>query len=486
MTDTPIHLDPRRCYAAMLAHDRRFDGVFFVGVSTTGIYCRPICRVRMPRADRCTFYANAASAERAGFRPCLRCRPELAPGLAPSDAVQRVAQQAAARIKAGALTDGNIETLAQEFGLSSRQLRRAIELEFGVSPIELALTHRLLLAKQLLTDTPLKVIDVAFASGFSSLRRFNDAFSKRYQLSPSSLRKHKPSAVDSAVVLRLGYRPPLAWMPLVRFLASRGASRIEMLIGETYYRTVRMGDALGWIAARADAERHQVLVEVSATLVPMLTPLSAKLRRLFDLDASPMTIASHLSTDVQLKELMGHSPGLRVPGAIDAFEVSLRAVLGQQISVKAATTIFGRFVERFGAPVVTPIDKLDRVAPRAADVAAATQEQIIALGLTRQRAATVLALARAFADGAVTLQPGSRTSDSLDALLEVPGIGPWTAHYIAMRVLGDPDSLPHSDLGLMRALGVKRAKDVLALAEPWRPWRAYAAIHLWHGLSTGG
>jgi len=484
--DTPIHLDPRRCYAAMLAHDRRFDGVFFVGVSTTGIYCRPICRVRMPRADRCTFYPNAASAERAGFRPCLKCRPELAPGLAPMDALPRVAQRVAARIKAGALTDGTLEILAQEFDLSSRQLRRAVESEYGVSPIELALTYRLLLAKQLLTDTSLKIIDVAFASGFSSLRRFNDAFRKRYRLNPSSLRKRKVDATDAGIVLRLGYRPPLAWMPLVQFLASRGATRIERLIGETYYRTVRIGNEIGWIAARPDIERHQVVVEVSPTLISVLTPLSAKLRQLFDLDASPETIESHLSTDTQLGKLLDSTPGLRVPGAIDAFEISLRAVLGQQISVKAATTVFGRFVERFGADVTTPIEGLHKLAPRAIDVAAATQEQLITLGLTRRRAATIQALAIAFAEGPLALRPSMTTSEVLKTLLEIPGIGPWTAHYIAMRVLGDPDALPHSDLGLMRALGVTQAKDVLTAAESWRPWRAYAALHLWHGLSTGG
>jgi AraC family transcriptional regulator of adaptative response / DNA-3-methyladenine glycosylase II len=355
-----------------------------------------------------------------------------------------------------------------------------------VSPIELALTHRLLLAKQLLTDTQLKVIDVAFASGFSSLRRFNDAFRNRYRLSPSALRKQKSKKADTAVALRLGYRPPLAWQPLVAFLASRGAARVERLVDETYYRTIRIGDALGWISARRDVERHQIIVEVSPRLVPVLTLLSAKLRHVFDLDASPAIIESHLSTDVRLKNLLSAVPGLRVPGAMDAFEISLRAVLGQQISVKAATTIFGRFVERFGAPIVTPIEKLDRVTPQAADIVAANLGDLTALGLTRRRAATVHALAQAFASGSVILHPGVNTSDALHSLLEVPGIGPWTAHYIAMRVLGDPDAFPHSDLGLMRALEKKHAKDVLTAAESWRPWRAYAALHLWHGLSAGG
>jgi AraC family transcriptional regulator, regulatory protein of adaptative response / DNA-3-methyladenine glycosylase II len=486
MADQPIHLDPRRCYEVMRAHDRRFDGVFYVGVSTTGVYCRPVCRVRMPRADRCSFYPNAASAERAGYRPCLRCRPELAPGLAPSDAVKRVAQQAAARIKAGALSDGDLEALALEFGLSSRQLRRAVETEYGVSPIELALTFRLLLAKQLLTDTQLKVIDVAFASGFSSLRRFNDAFRAKYRLSPSSLRKRKTAATESGVMLRLGYRPPLAWLPLVRFLSSRGATRIEKLEGARYFRTARIGQHIGWFAAEANDAQHQVMVEVSQSLVPALTPLSAKLRHLFDLDASPTTIEAHLKGDRRLAPLLRRTPGLRLPGALDSFEVSLRAVLGQQISVKAATTIFGRFVERFGAPVETPVEGLDRVAPLAADVAAASAQDIISLGLTAARATTVRSLARAFAEGGLVLHPGMRASDAVERLQHVPGIGPWTAHYIAMRVLGDPDAFPHSDLGLMHALEIKQPKEILATAETWRPWRAYAAIHLWHGLAAGG
>lgn len=481
-----ISLDPKHCYEIIKANDPRFDGVFFVGVSTTGIYCRPVCTVRTPRADRCTFYPNAASAEQAGYRPCLRCRPELAPGNAKVDAVRRLAQQAAARIKAGALTEGNMETLAAEFGLSSRQLRRAIEREYGVSPVALAQTYRLLLAKQLLTDTQLKIIDIAFASGFSSVRRFNDAFQTKYRLNPSALRKQQKNIDATGVVLRLGYRPPLAWLPLVGFLTSRGVSSLEKLEGARYMRTVRLGANTGWIAAHPLAEHHQVLVEISQSLVPALTRLNTKLRLLFDLDANPQIIEEHLKCDSQLCKVVNRTPGLRVPGTLDGFELALRAVLGQQITVKAATTIFGRFVNTFGEKVETPFAGVDRVSPAAEDVANASVENLIKLGLTQKRATTIKSLARAMADKQITLDIGSNAQREAEALLAIPGIGPWTAQYIAMRALADPDGFPGSDLGLMRALDAARPAEVMAQAESWRPWRAYGAVHLWNSLNSGG
>ncbi|MGQ9425275.1 DNA-3-methyladenine glycosylase 2 family protein [Gilvimarinus sp. F26214L] len=487
MMTTP--LDHAYCYAAIQSRDPRFDGLFFVGVSTTGIYCRPICPVRMPRSDRCTFYPNAASAEQAGYRPCLRCRPELAPGNAKTDAVKRVAHLAAERIRAGALTDASLEELAAEFGLSSRQLRRAVESEYGVSPISLALTYRLLLAKQLLTDTDLKIIDVAFASGFSSLRRFNDAFRTRYRLNPSALRKRRAqkgaNAMDRAIVLRLGYRPPIAWQQLTGFLCSRGNSRVDRLADNRYLRTVELGEHRGWIAALPDLDRRQICVEVSASLLPCLIPLQARLRALFDLDASPEIIDAHLQRDPALKPLVGLSAGLRVPGTLDPFELALRAILGQQVSVKAASTLFGRFVEHFGSPVDTPFDGLDRCAPSALSVAEASLQQIIDRGLTQRRAHTVLHLARSIAGGTLELDRGER-SETIRQLLEIPGIGPWTAQYIAMRALGDPNALPDSDLGLVRALSLNKPAEVLRRAESWQPWRAYGAMHLWNHLSSGG
>jgi AraC family transcriptional regulator of adaptative response / DNA-3-methyladenine glycosylase II len=478
-------LDPEHCYEVIKARDARFDGVFFIGVSTTGVYCRPVCTVRTPRQDRCSFYANAASAEAAGYRPCLRCRPELAPGHAPIDAVKRVAKAAVSRIDAGALNGGSVDSLAAEFGIGARQLHRVIESEYGVNPLALAQTRRLLLAKQLLTDTPLRVIDVAFASGFSSVRQFNRQFKQSYRLNPLALRKHRRIEPSQGVVLQLGFRPPLAWQSLTRFLVGRATMTTELIDGDRYIRTVRIGKHIGWIAAQP-TQKHSIRVEVAPSLLPVLPELLAKLRRLFDLDANPAVIDDYLSRQKKLAAHVDRTSGLRVPGTVSGFELALRAVLGQQITVKAATTVFGRFVEVFGASVETPFIGIDKVAPTAADVANATLEQLIARGLTRKRAETVATLARAVADAKLVLDPPVDFSTAREALQSLPGIGPWTAEYIAMRALGDPDAFPHSDLGLMHALHIDKPAKMQALAEKWRPWRSYAAIHLWNSLGQGG
>lgn len=497
----PVDLDPQRCYEAMRARDSRFDGCFFVGVSTTGIYCRPVCTVRTPGRDRCTYYASPAAAESAGFRPCLRCRPEIAPrvaqGVAPVDALRASARWLAARIEAGALNDGDLETLAAEYGLSSRQLRRALLAEYGVTPVELAQTRRLLLAKQLLTDTSLPMARVAETSGFASVRRFNSLFRTRYRLSPGALRRRgveRASAgapVAATIRLRLGYRPPLAWDVMSRWLVARGASGVEALDGGRYVRAVALeGKAgqvqQGWFAV-APSRTHAVLdVEVAESLLPVLTPLLARIRRLFDLDANPLVIDSHLRTDNALRPLLRRRPGLRVPGAFDGFELALRAVLGQQISVKAATTLYGRFATAFGAAAVTPFAALTVHAPRPERIAEAGTARIAALGLTKQRAATVWALSRAMAAGEVVLGPDVAPETALAQLLALPGIGPWTAQYVAMRALGVTDAFPAGDLGLMKALQLDKPAQLIDRAERWRPWRSYAALHLWTELSFGG
>jgi AraC family transcriptional regulator of adaptative response / DNA-3-methyladenine glycosylase II len=478
-------LDPLHCYQAIKARDARFDGVFFVGVSTTGIYCRPVCNVRTPGKDRCTYYRNAASAEAAGYRPCLRCRPELAPGQAPVDSVKRVARKAVARIEAGALNEGSVEALAAEFDISSRQLHRVIESEYGVSPLALAQTQRLLLAKQLLTDTSLRAVDVAFASGFASVRQFNRLFRQSYRLNPIALRKQRSNKPISGIVLKLGFRAPLAWLPLVQFMAGRSGQHTERVESNRYIRTLRIGKHAGWIAAEPIKE-NLLEVEVAESLLPVLPELQTRLRRLFDLDANPAVIDDYLASHSTLRARLSRTPGLRVPGALCGFELALRAVLGQQITVKAATTIFGRFVDTFGSAVVTPFEGIDKIAPRASDVANATVQQLIDRGLTQKRAQTVSVLARAAADGALHLEPPAEFEATRESLQEIPGIGPWTAEYVAMRALRDPDAFPHSDLGLLNALQLDKPAKLHALAEKWRPWRSYAALHLWHGLSQGG
>lgn len=479
-------LDADACYAALKARDARFDGRFFVGVSTTGIYCRPICPARTPAPDRCRFYAHAAAAEEAGFRPCLRCRPELAPGAAVVDARASAAQWVFARIESGGLNEADLESLSAEYGLSSRQLRRALVAEFGITPVRLAQTRRLLLAKQLLTETRLPVATVAHASGFASVRRFNDLFRTRYALNPLALRRRIATGTGAEVVLRLSYRPPLDWPALLAFLVGRGAAGVETRDGDRYLRSVHLGGTRGWIAAAPVPGRHQLAVEISAGLVPVLDRLLPRLRRLFDLDAHPAAIAEVLATHPRLAAGFALRPGLRVPGALDGFELALRAVLGQQVTVKAATTLFGRFAKRFGVACEVRFPGLVFHAPEATVVAAASLQALIDLGLTQRRADTVWRLARAVADGTLDLDAGGLLPQQLERLQAIPGIGPWTAQYIAMRGLRDPDAFPHSDLALMKALDCRRPAEALARAEDWRPWRAYAALHLWHSLHAGG
>ncbi len=480
-----MNLTPDTCYRALVARDRRFDGVFFTGVTTTGIYCRPVCPARTPGRDRCRFFATAAAAERAGFRPCLRCRPELAPGHAPMDAAGRVAHAVALRIEAGALNDGGgLDALASEFRLSARQLRRVVRQELGVSPVELAQTHRLLLAKRLLTDSRLPVIQVAFASGFGSLRRFNALFRSRYGFTPGRLRRRAaPERSGERLRLTLAYRPPLAWAELLRFLAGRATAGVESVDGDCYRRTAVFGKHRGWVQVSPLAGRDALAVELSAALAPALPALLARLRDLFDLSARPDVIAAHLRADPRLRPLVRRRPGLRVPGAFDGFELAVRAVLGQQVSVRAATTLAGRFAAAFGEPLTTLFPELTRLRPTAERVAAARPAELTALGITARRAATIQALACAMRDGSLTLHPGSDPEAVARQLHELPGIGDWTAQYIALRALRWPDAFPAGDLGLLKACGVGSPRALCAAAEAWRPWRAYAALYLWDSLT---
>ena len=504
-------LDARAAYAAIRARDVRFDGRLFVGVSTTRIYCRPVCTAKTPMAERCTFYASAAAAERAGFRPCLRCRPELAPGLARVDALSRLAQRAVRRIEDGA---SELPALARALGVSERHVRRAIGAELGVAPAELIRTRRLLLAKQLLTDTQLPITAVAFASGFASLRRFNAAFREHYRLAPSALRKSaalrsaaaKPlyaaasgraasrSAASAAgrapetepldaFALDLSYRAPLAWDALLAFLGPRATAGVEHVAGGCYARTVEIGGQRGWLRVAKSPRGTALRAHVSASLAPALLAVAAKLRALFDLAADPARIEPQLAADPTLRALVARRPGLRVPGAFDGFELLARAILGQQVSVAAATTFAARLGARFGEPIETPFADLTLLTPTAARVAGARVDSIAAIGLTRSRAESLRAAARACSDGALDLAPGADPEAVREALLALPGIGPWTAEYVLMRAVAWPDAFPHGDLGLRRALGMDDAREVLERAEAWCPWRAYGALHLWSALA---
>jgi len=474
-----MELNSDTCYQALLTHDRRFDGVFFVGVASTGIYCRTVCTAKTPKQENCTFHRSAAAAERAGFRPCLRCRPELAPGTAQVDAMDRLAREAANRIEDGALVEGNIEQLAADLGVTGRHLRRVVEQEFGVSPIELAQTSRLLLAKRLLTDTDLSVIEIAFASGFSSLRRFNALFKERYRLNPTELRKgRRGQRLHDTLACEVAYAPPLDWESLLGFLGARVCRGVESVDGDRYLRTLEFGKHRGWIAICPAPDKDALRVDASYSLAPVLRNVVASVKRVFDLGAQPGQIAARLGTLAEAR------PGLRVPGAFSGFEMAVRAILGQQISVSAASTLAGRYTAAFGEPIVTPFDALTCLSPTPDRVAAAEPDELAALGILRSRAQTIIALARAVAEGSIDLRPGADVPRTMARLREIRGIGEWTAHYIAMRSLGWPDAFPHADLGIMKALGETDPKRILQVAEAWRPWRAYATMHLWKSLEV--
>lgn len=473
-------LDTESCYQALVARDGRFDGLFFVGVATTGIYCRTVCPAKTPRRENCRFYPSAAAAERAGHRPCRRCRPELAPGSAPIDAVERLAAAALSRIEDGSLAEGSVADLAADLGVSERHLRRVTRRAFGVSPIELAQTGRLLLARRLLADTGLTVTEVALASGFTSLRRFNALFKDRYRLRPTDLRRGAAATgAPETLTCALAYRPPLDWARLLAFLESQRVPGIEAVEAGRYLRTVALGGRRGWLVVSPLANRAALRVELSVSLAPVILPALARVKRLFDLAAEPCRIAGRLGPLAEAR------PGLRVPGAFDGFEMALRAILGQQVSGKAATTLAGRLAAAFGEPIETPFPALAVLPLEPARLTAAGVEGIASRGIVTSRARAIAALAEAVAGGDLRLDPGADLARSMARLTSLPGIGEWTAQYVAMRALAWQDAFPHTDLGLRRALGEESPRRLLARAEAWRPWRAYAAMHLWASLEDG-
>ncbi len=474
-------LDPDSCYHAVKSRDARFDGRFFTGVTSTRIYCRPVCTARVPGRGNCRFFPSAAAAEDAGFRPCLRCRPELAPGNASVDATQRLAQAAASLIEDGIAAGNGLAHIAAQLKVSDRHLRRVFEAQFGVTPVAFAQTQRLLLAKRLLSDTAMPATAVAFASGFQSLRRFNALFKQRYRLSPSTLRSTTGKGTQQDhFVFELAYRPPLDWAHLTGFLGTRSVALVEQVENGAYRRTLSIADGAtrhaGWIEVRQHPSRAVLSVRVAATLGKVLPQVLARVKRVFDLSCQPDDIVVALGTWAR-----PHA-GLRLPGAFDGFELAVRAVLGQQITVRAATTLAGRFAEAFGDTVQTPFAALQRVFPSARAVAGCSIDDIARLGIIATRAKTIRALAQALAGGSLALDVAADVDATLAALRQIPGIGEWTAQYIAMRALAWPDAFPHTDYGVMKAMRETNARRVLARAEAWRPWRAYAVMHLWHSL----
>jgi len=479
-------LPDRLCEQARLSRDARFDGLFFTAVTSTRIYCRPVCPAPSPKPENVRYYASAAAAEAAGFRPCLRCRPELAPG---NDSWQRgdhVIARALKLMEQGALEDDSLEDMAQRLGVGARQLRRVFVERLGAPPISVHTTRRLLFAKQLLTETELPVTDVALASGFSSLRRFNAAFQQANRMPPRELRRHPAKAAEGGLVLRLGYRPPYDFEAILSFLRTRSLPGVEQVDEHSYARVFGPADAPGWLRLSAwPGGEHALKLELQCPQPARMLGVVSKLRRMFDLDADPQAIGAVMRAGGVLKPLHQRRPGLRLPGGWDGFEIAVRAILGQQVSVAAARTLATRIVHRWGTPVSgIAAPGLERLFPGPEILVDVDLREV---GLTSARANTVHGVARALLDGRIDF----RSEQPLDAFVaswvELAGIGEWTAHYMAMRALSHPDAFPAADLILRRVAAGDGAelstRALTALAEDWRPWRAYAVMHLWRAAT---
>lgn len=475
-------------YTAFKAKDSRFDGRFFVGISSTGVYCRPICRAKLAKRSNCTFFSSAAEAEQAGYRPCLLCRPELAPGNALVDATSLLAQKAVRLLEESCAKGQSLEELAAKLGCTSRHLRRVFLEKYRVTPVQYLQTCRLLLAKNLLTDTDLSVLEVAMASGFGSLRRMNALFQKQYGLSPTRLRKRTPKEgrKTESITMMLGYRPPYCWEDILAFLADRAIAGVEKVENGQYCRTARLTDRkgephTGWIQVARHSKKNALKITISDTLIPVLPQVLSRVRGIFDLYCDPDAVYEILHSMDELQ------PGLcvrgrRLPGCFDPFETSVRAILGQQISVKAASTLTGRMAQHLGGPVETGIEGLNRTFPTVEDIITlgdTIQEYLGALGITAARSACIKTLAEALKQGKLQLNQSIPPEQEIKKLQSIRGIGSWTAQYIAMRTLGWTDAFLETDAGVKHALPGYTSEELLALAERWRPWRSYAVMNLW-------
>jgi AraC family transcriptional regulator of adaptative response / DNA-3-methyladenine glycosylase II len=463
--------DDATCHGAAEARDRRYDGLFFIGVTSTGIYCRCVCPARTPKKSNRRFFPSAAAAEGAGFRPCLLCRPELAPGAAPIDAAERLAHAAVRRIEAGALESVGVEDIARELGVTDRHLRRVMLRVFGATPVEIAQTHRLLTAKRLLRDTNVGMTRIAFAAGFQSVRRFNALFRERYGMAPSRVRAARGKQ-DTGLSFTLAARGEFDGRAPFAHYTGRCVARMEAVAGgHTFTRTFAAGEHAGVLTL--DFGGPAPRLTLSDELLPAFRSVVASVRAALDLDTDITVVNGTLARAGFARDVM-RDPSVRLPGALDPFEVAIRAVVGQQVTVKAATTVVGRIVDRFGAPIETSVAGLDRLFPTAERLAGARPASIAKLGMPFARAQTVQRLAAAVADGTLVLRRGAIATGRA-ALAGVPGVGPWTLEYIALRALGDPDAFPFGDSALRAAFD----GDLASACEAWRPWRAYAAARLW-------
>jgi len=484
-----VELSQDACWRALQTRDARFDGRFVTAVRSTGIYCRPVCPALLPKRGNCLFLPCAAAAQEAGFRPCLRCRPEASPGTPAWLGTSATVSRALRLISEGALDSGGVEEFAARLGVGDRHLRRLFRRHLGASPLAVAQTRRVHFAKKLIDETGLSMAEVALASGFSSVRRFNAAIRSTYARAPRELRASRTArrgpAGDSGIALRLAFRPPLDWATLIRFLLPRLTPGVESADSDAYRRTVSVDGVKGIVEVAPEEGANELVARIRLDGGADLIQVAERLRRLFDLGADPQAISTQLGRDPYLARALEELPGLRVPGAWDGFELAVRAIIGQQVSVRAATTLAGRLVEAHGEPLDPGIAgesfaALRFLFPSAESLARADLTRI---GLTRARASAISTLAEKVANGDLVIESCLGLGETLHRLMELPGVGEWTAQYIAMRALGEPDAFPATDLGLRRALAVgakPMASSRLAeIAEAWRPWRAYAAMALW-------
>jgi AraC family transcriptional regulator of adaptative response / DNA-3-methyladenine glycosylase II len=480
---------------ARLARDARFDGQFYIGVITTGIYCRPICPAVAPRTENVMFYPTAAAAAEAGFRPCLRCRPECAPGTPAWNGTSTTVERGLRLISNGALDGGSIEDLADRLGVTSRHLRRLFTEHLGASPQAVAHTQRLHFAKRLIDQTTLPMSHVASAAGYGSVRRFNDTFRKTYGKSPRELRRHSDDGFDgnAALTVRLTYSTPFCWQSLLDFLEARATPGVELVCGRRYLRTVVVNGQSGVIECGFDRARQNVTLSLHGIETRQVFRVVQRVREMLDLDAPVARIADVLRDDSHLAAILHRRPVVRVPGAWDGFELAVRAILGQQVSVKAATTLAGRVAKRYGDAVDPPASlsatqgakELTRVFPSPTRLARARFND---MGLVTSRIASIRTLSRAARDGDITFTADGDPEGFHRKMTDIRGIGDWTAAYIAMRALKNPDAFPASDLGLLKAAGetISSPAELKLRAERWRPWRAYAAMLLWSSLPGSG
>lgn len=479
---------------ARLARDARFDGQFYVGVSSTGIYCRPICPANAPKSENVSFFPSAAAAGEAGFRPCLRCRPECAPGTPAWSGTSTTVRRGLRLISNGALDNGNIENLADRLGVTSRHLRRLFTKHLGASPLAVAHTQRLHFAKRLIDETTLPMSHVSSAAGYGSIRRFNDAFRKTYGRSPRELRRVGEEAGISGrsamLTVRLPYRRPFNWSAILDFFAARATPGVEVVNGDTYFRTITSDDDHGVVQISPDKRDGYLSLTLHCVNTNALFEIVQTAREVFDLDAPISEIRATLGKDQVLKAMLRKNPGFRVPGAWDGFEVTIRAILGQQISVKAATTIAGRIAHKYGERLDLPGTSIDsglsHIFPTAERLRRARLSNI---GLVRSRAETIRRVSAAVVNGDLNFDVAQEPEQFCEILQSIKGVGDWTAQYVAMRALKNPDAFPGSDLGLIKAIAYPdrvTPKELITQAEDWRPWRAYAALLLWSSLPGSG